>query len=68
MSEYITTAENIARVLFYLGNCVRYAESMQEQPTCKTCRNINDCEYRPEQGAPTRINCPFWEGGDNEDE
>ena len=28
---------------------------------CNTCGKQRNCEYRPEPGGTTRINCPLWE-------
>lgn len=29
-------------------------------PDCNTCEKKHDCEYCPELGEPTRLNCPLW--------
>lgn len=50
----------LAETLFYLSQCVTLAESIKKQPCCNTCGKLKTCEYRPEWGEPTRINCPLW--------
>lgn len=45
------------------GNCFdcgykRHSEELSELPDCNTCSR-KDCEYRPELGGWTRINCPL---------
>ena len=54
------SADALAKALFYLGDCVRFTESVRKQPCCNSCGKIKTCEYRPEWGEPTRINCPLW--------
>ena len=46
------------KMLFYMGDCVRFTESMRRLPKCDSCGR-EDCKYRSEE--LTRINCPFWE-------
>lgn len=55
------SSETLARTLIYLGDCVRLAESIRTQPCCNSCGKLKTCEYRPEWGESTRINCPLWE-------
>ena len=54
-------AEELAKALFYLGDCVRFTELMKTQNCCNSCGKIKTCEYCPDCGKPTRINCPLWE-------
>ena len=54
------SAEALAKAFFYIGDCIRFTESIKKQNTCNGCGKIKTCEYRPDWGAPTRINCPLW--------
>lgn len=53
-------AEELAKTLIYLADCVRLAESISTQPCCNSCGSLKECEYRPDWGDNTRINCPLW--------
>ena len=53
-------AEQISKALHYVGDCVALAERIKSQNCCNTCGKIKTCEYRPDWGEPTRINCPLW--------
>lgn len=62
------SADTLAKTLFYLADCVRFTESIMSKPCCNSCGKLEYCEYRPEWGAPTRINCPLWVEERREDE
>ena len=53
--------EELSETLHYLAECAMLAERISKQPCCNTCGKLKTCEYRPEWGEPTRINCPLWE-------
>lgn len=61
------SAEALAKALFYLGDCVRLMERISKQPCCNSCGKLKSCEYRPEWGNATRINCPLWKAEDDEE-
>lgn len=52
--------DELADTLWYLSQCVRLAESIKTQPCCGSCGKSKTCEYRPDWGEHTRINCPLW--------
>lgn len=56
----IDISNDLATVLFYLAECVRYTGKTMQQPDCLTCGKLKGCEYRPSWGDDTRINCPLW--------
>lgn len=60
----------LAETLTYLGQCVAFTETTQKLPCCNTCGKLETCEYRPEWGEPTRINCPLWnkDGGEQDED
>ena len=60
------SAEQLAKTLSYIGDCVQYAESMRAQPNCNSCGRER-CEYGPRLGRPIRINCPLWEEAEEEE-
>ena len=62
----VSTTEQLAKTLSYIGNCVQYAESMRAQPNCNSCGRER-CEYGPRLGRPIRINCPLWEEAEEEE-
>ena len=59
--------EDIAKTLYYIADCVGLAERVMKQPCCNTCGKMKDCEYRPEWGDSTRINCPLWKADGDEE-
>ena len=63
----VSTAEQLAKTLSYIGECVQFTESMRAQPNCNSC-GIERCEYGPRLGRPIRINCPLWEEAEEEEE
>lgn len=56
-------AKNYARMLQHVADCVLYYQRMSALPNCNDCGIENECEYRPEWGAPVRVNCPLWKKG-----
>ena len=63
----VSTAEQLAKTLSYIADCVQYAESMRAQPNCNSCGRER-CEYGPRLGRPIRINCPLWEEAEEAEE
>ena len=61
MSRMDMDAEEFARMLIYTADCIRYAQRVLSYNDCNNCGR-KDCEYKPELGEQTRINCPLWEG------
>ena len=53
--------EELARTLNYLADCVRAMERISRLPDCNNCGKQKTCEYLPDWGGNTRINCPLWE-------
>ena len=56
----------IVKALYYVIDCVKFADRVSKLPCCNTCGKLKDCEYRPEWGDSVWWNCPLWEGGDGE--
>lgn len=54
---------DLARILDRIADALMFVEKISEQPCCNTCWK-SSCEYRPDWGEPTRINCPLWKGED----
>lgn len=61
MGRMVQDAEDFARMLIYVADCIRYTQSVQSYDNCNNCGK-KGCEYRPEWGKQVRINCPLWEG------
>ena len=39
-----------------------FADNISKLPDCNTCLKKNMCEFMPNYGEYTRINCPAWLG------
>ncbi len=50
----------ISDIEYTLGVLKAYRNITVAGKCCNTCGKIKDCEYRPEWGDLTRINCPLW--------
>ena len=60
MSRMDMDAEDFARMLIYVAECIRYTQNVQSYNNCNNCGKKN-CEYKPDWGDQVRINCPLWE-------
>lgn len=60
-----TYTMEIVKALYYIIDCVNFFDRVSKLPCCNTCGKLKDCEYRPEWGDQTRINCPLWEKEEN---
>ena len=61
MSRMDQDAEDFARMLLYVVDCIRYTQNTLSYDNCNNCGKKN-CEYKPDWGKQVRINCPLWEG------
>ena len=53
--------ETLIKALCYIADCIQFYERVSKQPCCNSCREKKTCNYRPDWGEPTRINCPLWQ-------
>ena len=53
---------DIAGLLYQIADRIRYYERVCALPDCNTCGKKQICEYCPDWGGQTRINCPLYEG------
>lgn len=60
--EFRAAADAIEELATYYDNLSVYYDRMAELPDCNDCAKKRDCEYLPEWGATTRVNCPLWVG------
>ena len=58
MSKMDQDAEDFARMLHYVADCVRYYQRVSSYNDCNNC--ARGCGYEPRPGEQTRINCPLW--------
>lgn len=63
MSRMDRDAEDFAKMLIYVADCIRYTQNVQSYNNCNNCGKKN-CEYKPDWGKQVRINCPLWEGSE----
>ena len=59
MSQIEQNAEEFARMLNYVADCITYTHKVQSYKDCNTCKD-RKCKYRPKLGEMTRINCFAW--------
>ena len=58
--------EEIRCILNRLINAIDYMERIDSLPDCNNCGNKMNCEFVPNYGGNTRINCPLWKRKDGE--
>lgn len=56
------TNKDLITALTRIVECIQFTERISKQPCCNSCTQLKECEYKPDWGQPTRINCPFWKG------
>ena len=55
-------AKDCARMLRYAADCIDYYLRVKSYPDCNTCGIRKECQYCPDLGEQTRINCPLYKG------
>jgi hypothetical protein len=60
MSRMDMDAEEFCKMLIYIVDHVRYAQSVMSYNDCNNCGRKKVCKYLPKPGQLTRINCPLW--------
>ncbi len=60
----MTDEIDVAALLYKAADAIRLSERLLALHDCNDCgRPV--CQYIPDPGQPTRINCPLWEGEKN---
>lgn len=44
----------------YILDCLKAYRNIVNSGCCNQCDNLENCPHRPEWGAQTRYNCPFF--------
>ncbi len=62
MSQRDREAADFADLLSYAANAIRYYQRVSSCNDCNNCAGSKDksCQYLPDWGDTTRINCPLW--------
>lgn len=60
MSQMDRDLEDFARLLISAADHIRHSINVSSYNNCNNCGIKLKCEYLPEWGKMTRINCPLW--------
>jgi len=65
-----TYIEMVRKEIELIGTVLTYARLGLKNAQMHNCNDCTkkDCEFKPDWGDDVRINCPLWEGEEDEDQ